>query len=521
MHSFERRVQPASTRSAPLQRPSCRAARRTGKEYLVKVASFLALTALGAVLTPLPARAQIPTVGAAETPRPMSIPPTTSVGTGSPFLGGVPTGTATSEPLKLTVIDAIVRALDHNLGVLTAEEALGRAQGARWIALSQLMPNVSGRVSEARQKINLAAFGFGSGGLSLPGFPEVVGPFNVFDARLFVTQTVLDFEAINDARAEAHSLDAARLSRQSARDFVIHVAGNVYIQALAASARADAARAQLETADALHRQALTLRESGIIAGIDVLRAQVQLAAQQQRSTAASSDFEKVKLTLARVIGLPLGQAIVMDNRLPELPPGMNTVEEAAERAYKGRSDYQAALARVRAAESTRAAVAGSLLPSVHVSADVGDIGLSASDAKYTYTLVGSVNVPIFNGNKTHGRLLQADTDIRARQSEADDMKAGIYYEIRAAFLDLEATGQQLRVATTARELAGQQLTQARDRFAAGVVSNLEVIQAQEAVAVATEQLISAQYGYDLARGALIRGTGSSEEVLRHIIGGSR
>jgi outer membrane protein TolC len=433
----------------------------------------------------------------------------------------VPTGTVTSEPVKLTVIDAILRALDHNLGVLTAEEALGRAQGARWIALSQLLPNVNGRVSETRQKINLAAFGFGSGGLSLPGFPEVVGPFNVFDARVFVSQSVLDFEALNDARAEAHSVDAARLSRQSARDFVIHVAGNVYIQALAASARADAARAQMETADALYQQAVTLRESGMIAGIDVLRAQVQLSAQQQRSTSATNDFEKLKLSLARLVGLPLGQAFALDPYLPELPPGLKSVEEAAERAYRARPDYQAALARVRAAESSRASASGSSLPSVRVSADLGEIGLSVSDAKYTYTLTGSVNVPIFNGNRTRGRLLQADADLRARQSEADDLKASIYYEIRAAFLDLEATGQQLRVATTGRDLADQQLTQARDRFAAGVASNLEVIQAQEAVALATEQLISAQYGYDLARGALIRGTGSSEEVLRQIIGGSR
>jgi outer membrane protein TolC len=176
---------------------------------------------------------------------------------------------------------------------------------------------------------------------------------------------------------------------------------------------------------------------------------------------------------------------------------------------------------VRAAEATRAAVVGSSLPSVHVSADVGDIGLTAGDAKATYSLVGSVNVPLFSGGKTHGRLLQADADIHARQSEAEDLKASIYYEIRAAFLDLEATTEQLRVATTARDLAGQQLTQTRDRFAAGVASNVEVIQAQEAVALATEQFISAQYGYDLAKGALVRGVGSTEDVLRQIIGGAR
>ncbi|HEY7285512.1 MAG TPA: TolC family protein [Vicinamibacterales bacterium] len=489
----------------------------------MKSASFAAIAAALAVLSALPVRAQIPSIGAAPPPRPMQTQPTATQGTANPFLGGVPTGTPTAEPLKLTVIDAILRALDHNLGVLNAEEALGRAHGARWIALSQLLPNVNGRVSEARQIINLAAFGFGSGTgpAGLTGFPELVGPFNVFDARVFISQSIFDLEAINDAKSEGHSLDAARFSRQSARDFVIHVAGNVYIQALAASARSDASRAQRDTAEALYKQALSLKESGIIPGVDVLRAQVQFNSQQQRATAAANDFEKMKLTLARIIGLPLGQAFSLDGTLPQLPSPGTSLDDVVERAYRTRPDYQAALAKVRAAEASRAAIVGSALPSVHVNADLGGIGLTVGDAKYTYSLVGAVSVPIFNGNRTHGRLAQADADIKVRQAEAEDLKASIYYEVRTAFLDLDATSQQLAVATSARELADQQLQQVRDRFTAGVASNVEVIQAQEAVALAVEQLISAQYGFALANGALIRGVGSSEDTLRQLIGGGR
>jgi outer membrane protein TolC len=259
----------------------------------------------------------------------------------------------------------------------------------------------------------------------------------------------------------------------------------------------------------------------MVAGVDVLRAQVQMNAQQQRTTVAGNDFEKMKLTLARVIGLPLGQTFTLDPNLPELPSPAASLAEAVDLAYKTRPDYQSALARVHAAEATRASVVGSALPSVHLNADVGAIGLTASDARNTFTILGAVNVPVFNGNQTHGRLLQADADLRARQSEAADLKASIYYEVQTAFLDLQATAEQLRVATTARDLAAQQLTQARDRFAAGIASNLEVVQAQEAVALADEQFIAAQYGYDLARGALVRGVGSSEQVLRQIIGGAR
>ncbi len=446
---------------------------------------------------------------------PLAVPP------GS-FLGGVPTGELSATVEKLTVVSAIQRALEHNLGVLTSEQNYGKAQGARTRVLSELLPNINGRVSETRQTINLAAFGFGSGSISPFGdIPLVIGPFNVFDARVFLSQTVLDFGALNSSRAETHNVEAARLTFKSARDYVIHVAGNLFVQALAASARAEAARTQQETARALHQQALDLKQSGIIAGIDVLRAEVQLSTQTQRTTNAVNEFEKAKLQLARVIGLPLGQRFDLDPALPELPVPDISIESAVTLAYNTRPDYKAALERISAAEDIRRSIVGDALPSIHIDANYGAIGLSPADARSTFAVAGAVNVPIFQGNRTRGRLVEADAEIRNRRAEADDLKSAIYYEVRAAFLDLEATAAQLALAGKTRDLANQQLTQARDRFAAGVANNVEVVQAQDAVAVADEQFIAAQYGYDLAKGALIRGTGTSEELLRQILGGSR
>ena len=436
------------------------------------------------------------------------------------FLGGVPSGQATADVMPLTVLDAVQRALDRNLGVLMAEQDLGHARGARWKALSELLPNVDGRITETRQQTNLQAFGFGSiGGAAFAGIPTIVGPFNVFDARVYVTQAVVDLAKMNDARSEAHNVEAARYTYQSARDLVIHVAATVYITALAASARADSARAQQETAQTLYNQALDLKQAGIIAGVDVLRAEVQLNVETQRVTAATNDFEKSKLQLARLIGLPVGQRFSLDANLPEIPTIDMSIEESVQRAYAARADYQAALARVRAAESARQAIVGEQLPSVHVNSDFGDIGLSPSDSHSTFSVAGIVSIPIFQGGRTQGRLIQADADLRNRRNEADDLKASIYYDMQIAFLDLQATSQQLQVATKARDLASQQLTQTRDRFAAGVASNVEVVQAQESVALANEQFISSQYGYVLAKGALIRGIGTPEQVLRQILGG--
>src|SRR5262249_747967 len=437
-----------------------------------------------------------------QTPPPA--PPSTN-----PFLGGVPSGQRSPTVEPITGVAAITRALEHTLGALLAEQSVGRAQGARWRALAALLPEVNGRVSETRQKLNLAAFGFGSEPGSFFGdVPSIVGPFNVFDARISLSQSVLDLGALNDARAEAHKVEAARLSFRSARDLVIDVAGTLYVQTLAASARVDAARTQQQTAQALYNQALDLKQGGLVAGIDVLRAEVQLNAQTQRATAAVVEFEKSKLQLARVMGLPLGQVYRLDANLPELPNADQSIDDAVAAAYRARPDYQAALERVRAAEASRQAVIGGALPSVHVDADYGEIGLTPGDARGTFSVMGAVSVPIFQGGRTRGRLAEADADLRQRRAEAEDLRASIYYEVRAAFLDVDATAQQLSVAGKARDLAAQQLTQARDRFAAGVASNIEVVQAQDAVAVASEQFIAAQYGYALAKGAVVRGTGA-------------
>ena len=226
-----------------------------------------------------------------------------------------------------------------------------------------------------------------------------MGPFNVFDARVYLSQTIFDLKALNDLRAESHNEAAAQYSYRSARDLVVLVAANGYLQALAASARADSARAQLRTAEALYSQAGDLKASGLVAGIDLLRAEVQVSTARQRASATENDFEKSKLQLARLIGLPVGQSIELSDGMPTLPVPDLTLEQALERAYKARPDYQAALERVQAAEAARRAVVGEALPSVRLNADFGDIGLSVSDARGTFLVAGALNVPIFQGGR--------------------------------------------------------------------------------------------------------------------------
>ena len=438
----------------------------------------------------------------------------------SPFAGGVPEGMVAKEPISLTVLEVIERALRHNLGVLLSEQSTERASGARTVALAELLPNVTASATASRRKNNLEAFGFPLESLP-PGssFPRVVGPFNVYEARVFLSQSIFDVSALNEVRAESHNLSAARHEYHSSRDLVVLVAANAYLQAIASSARLASAKAQLDTAEALHRQALSLRESGIVAGIDVIRAEVRLLTERQRSTAAENDYQKSKLQLARVIGLPVGQEFTLNEMIPNVPTPDMTLEEALERAYKQRPDYLASLDKVRAAEASRKAVVGEGLPSVKVRADYGTLGLTWSTSLPTFNVTGAIDVPIFEGGRLSGRLAEANAELKERRAEAEDMKTDVYYDVRSAFLDLQSTQEELKAAARARELATLQLTQARDRFAAGVVSNIEVVQAQEAVALASEQYINAEYGFNLAKAMLARSLGSAEDSVLRVLGG--
>jgi outer membrane protein TolC len=462
----------------------------------------LALSFGAAALTASPALAQQP-LRTPDVPR--------------SFLGGVPEGTASSTAIAISIGDAIVRALAHNLGIRQSQSALDVARSDRVRALAELLPDIHGTITETRRKNSLEAFGFPLG----PAFPRVVGPYNLFEARAYATQSLFDLTATNDARAESHRVTAAQLTYQSARETVVLVTANLYLQTLAANARADSARAQQETAQALYTQAQDLRQSGIVAGLDVVRAEVRLMGDRQRAIATANEYEKTKLQLARIMGLPRGQEYTLSRDLPSVPAPEMTLDEALQRAYRARPDYLAAQARVRAAEATRQSAMAEHLPTVHLNADYGAIGLTLPTSLPTFSVAGSVEVPIFQGGRTQAKVSEAEAELRARRAEAEDLDAEVYTDVRSAFLDVQATEAELAAATRGRELADQQLTQSRDRFASGVANNVEVVQAQEAVALAAERFIEAQYGYNVAKALLARSLGSAEDALQKFLGGAQ
>jgi outer membrane protein TolC len=433
----------------------------------------------------------------------------------NPLLGGIPTGKPTGEVMPLSLSEAIKRGLSYNLGTLLSTESVHAARGARLLALSQLLPHAGTSLAETQQQVNLAAYGFPG----IPGVPMVVGPFNVFDLRASVTQTVLDFSTLNRYRAENENVKAAQFSNENTRDLVVYVCANLYLQAVTSNSRIEATRAQVNTAQVLYNLALDQKSAGVLPGIEVLRAQVELQAQQQRLIVAEDQFAKDKLSLARAIGLPLGQEFTLTDAMSYSPIPAVSLDEAVQRAYKERPDYQSAQARVRSAELNRKSAKAQRYPTIGFSADYGVLGQRPWENHGTFDVASIVRFPIFQGGRVQGLVSESDAALRQSQAEVEDLRGRIYYDIQNAFLDLKAAADRVQVAQSAIKLANEQVEQSKDRFRAGVTNNVEVVQAQEALATASENYIASLQAHSAAKLALARAMGISDTAYEQFLRG--
>jgi outer membrane protein TolC len=433
----------------------------------------------------------------------------------NPFLGSRPQGQATPGVVDLTILDAINRGLQNNLGLFLTERGTEQARAAQLRARSELLPTIDAHVSEQEEQVNLAALGLPRGG----PFPAIVGPFGVFDARATLTQSLLNFRNINNHRAARENVNAAQFTYKNARDLVVLVVGGTYLQAIASASRVDAAKAQVETARTLYQRALDLKRTGIVAGIDVIRANVEYQTQQQRLLVTQNQFEKDKLQLARVIGLPTGQQFRLADTIPYSPAPDTTLESSLARAYQNRSDYLSAQSSVRAAELSRKAASAERLPSVNVNGDYGVIGQNPTTTHGTFTAAAAVRVPIFEGGRIRADEQQAEAVLQQQRAVADDLRGRIEFEVRSALLDLNSANDQVAVAKNALDLAKEEVAQAQDRFAAGVTNNIEVVQAQDALAATNENYISALFAFNFAKLSLARSVGIAEQATKAYLGG--
>ena len=457
-------------------------------------------------------------VNATQTPVPGA---TTSVDTlnsnvqvQGPYAGSVNSTNKIPFSGKLGLREAIDRGLGYNLGAVGLAQAVRQSQGTSRVTRSALLPNLNASVSETYETENLKALGIRFN-ISIPGFtfPTLVGPFNYLDARASLTQSILDITALKNYRSSAEVSRSNQLSALDAKDLVVLAVGGTYLQVLAAKARVDSTRAQVETANALYQQTLQQRTVGLVAQIDANRSQVEALTAQQRLLSLQNDLAKQKINLARLIGLPPTDQYELSDDIPYEPAPPVEFADALKQAFDHRSDLKAAQAQARAAELTRSAARAERLPSFSVNANYGAIGTNPAQAKGTYLVAGTIRVPIWQGGRTEGDIEESDAALAQRRAEIEDLKGLIESEIRNAYLDLQTAASQVELAQKNLDVTKQTLDLTRQRFDAGVTDAVEVVQTQQTVASAQLDYINSLFAHNLAKLSLARAMGGTAESL--------
>ncbi|HEY0702906.1 MAG TPA: TolC family protein [Candidatus Acidoferrales bacterium] len=436
----------------------------------------------------------------------------------SPYQGSVP-GKLEPGVLPISLQDAINRGLKTNLGLLLSSQDVQSARGERWKKLSALLPNVTTTSYVDGSQVDLAEFGFA---FKFPGvtIPTVVGPFGYFDSRAYVTQSILDLNALNKSRAASQDLKAAQFTAKDARDLVVLAVGYNYLLAIADISRIESVSAQVNTAQALYNQAADQVQAGTSPAIDGLRAQVELKTRQQELIQAKNNLAIQKLALARVIGLAPGQEFELTDKSPYDPFTAMKLEDALQLAYDSRSDFQAASATVRSYEYSAKAAKAGYLPTISFSGDYGLAGTYDTLGTHgVFDARGTLTIPIFQGGKVHGDVIESNAQLEQSRQKLENLRAQIDADVRTAFFNLESSAEQVEVAKSNIDLAQQTLDQSRDRFVAGVADTVEVVQAQEQVANANDSYISALYSFNYAKISLARALGLGEKSVREYFKG--
>jgi len=416
--------------------------------------------------------------------------------------------------LPVSLDQAIRMGLQYNLGLVLSGVNAGSAGAQRLQQLQALLPTVNASAKESVQETNLKAEG-----LSIPGFPTIIGPYGYTDIRGSVQWSLLNLSSLDSYLASKHNFTGSKFSVEDAKDLVVLTVGNAYLLCIADASRVQSAQAQVDTSKVSLDQAVANHQAGTAPLLDELRARVDYQTQQQTLITAQNQFEKDKIALARAIGLSLEQQFALSDQAPFQVLDNLDANAAVQQALTHRHDLQALAQQVEGARASRAGATAERYPTVSFSGDYGVIGPTLGHSHGTFDVVGTASVPLFEEAKLRGDAQQAQSQLEQQQAQLSDLRGQISADVRNSILDIQAAAKQVAVSHSNVELATEALSEAQQRYAAGVADNLAVSQAQASMAQADDQYVSSLYQHNVAKLALARALGIAQTNYKDYVGG--
>lgn len=422
-----------------------------------------------------------------------------------------PAAAADAAPRRLSLADVVSEASGQAPSVTIAESRTRGAEARATQSRSVLLPALSGSASQASRSFNKSTLGISFP--EAPGvtpLPDLIGPFDVVDARLHVSQTMLDVSGWQDWQASRHGADASRADLDASREAAGQQAALAYLRLLRARALLEARGANQALAAELLDLAESQQKAGVAPGIDVTRARTEVASAHATVVLARTEEGRAQVALARALGLDPATRFEPADTL-SIALGESSVPEdsagAMQTASSRRPELAAAAARVQSVFTARRATQSGRLPRLDFLADWGASGESWNSSIPTRDVAVAVTLPILDGLRREGRVAEQTAELAGEEERARDLRDQVAAEIETARLNLESGREQVRMARERLDLAVEEISQARERFANGVAGNIEVINAQSSLVRARETEIDARYATALARVELARAAG--------------
>ena len=418
-------------------------------------------------------------------------------------------------PYRLTLQDAIQRALKANLSVLEAGTRVDEAEGTRARRLSAaLLPRVNAQAYANVQNHDLKAEGLSFTGIPIPG---VVGPLSNYDFRVYAQQNVVDLESYRALKASERALDAGRMDDRDVRDLIVRAIAGLYLNAQSAAARADAAQSRVTDSSTLYKLAKDKHDAGTATGVDVLRAEVQLANDRQALLIADNELKQSLLALARNLGMNPATPLELAEPLQYRSLSQPEIETLAPAELLARADYLSLASQREALVQQQRANRARSYPRLSVNGNIGEIGRSIGSVATTGLVQGQIDFPLFDRDR-NGEAQELESRVKRIDDQIADLGRGIDEQIREALLNLDSAAQQVTVAADGQQLARRELELAQDRFEQGTANNVEVVTAQDELARAEQNYILAVSSHVDAKFALARALGETEKNILEFMG---
>ena len=395
--------------------------------------------------------------------------------------------------LTLSLPEAVQSALNNNTLKRLAHERINAAKGRKLQDRADLLPHLSVGASQTRTYWdNLAAVGFTDFG--------VIGPYNSFDARVFLVQRVFDLSAFS--KLEAADLDVAisRLQDDLARDQITVSAALSYLDVLSAEERLKAVDQDILLARKLVDLAERQLKAGIVTNLDLLRARTRLAQESSRRLETVERLQAVRLQLARVTGIPLGSSLTLSDSLKFYEEPVLPTEGAIAEAFKDRLEMTIANRKVEYRKAELSKAGQSRLPTVDVTGNYGREGIEPNKQEHDVAQVGvRVSVPIFEGGLTEGQIKESQSQKAQEEIQRDDIKTQVEEDVRLAVQALVTSASQVKAAQEELYLATEQEDLALDQYSSGLANNIELIDAHTVLERARESYVGALAKYHMTR----------------------